>query len=199
MRMNPFIIGLTGGIATGKSVVRELFQNQGCDVFDADACVHELLDADALVIRAVKKAFGERIMGVRGIDRKKLKTIAFSSQRRLHLLERILHPRVLECMCRAIKRSQHEFFVAEIPMLYEKRWDRYVDAVVVAACPVARQVARLRARDKMQISEINRIRSFQMPLKEKMKRADIVIDTDRPRAAVAACARVCIRCFKGEL
>lgn len=178
-----FRLGITGGFATGKSTVAQCFEDLGCPIINADLIVHDLLARDTDTITDVRNLFGDEIFNGIAIDRAKLAQRAFANPEERKALEAILHPRVGAVMQReAMRLEQDDLSLAcfEIPLLYEAGWEDWCDSVIVVACDDETQVTR--AMQKFGISRddaLTRIRS-QMPLDEKKKRADIVIDNTGP-------------------
>lgn len=184
-----FRLGITGGFATGKSTIAQCFEDLGCPIINADLIVHDLLTHDATTITDVRNLFGDGILchpSLREgsqIDRPKLAQRVFANAEERKALEAILHPRVGAVMQReAMRLEQDDLSLAcfEIPLLYEAGWEDWCDSVIVVACDEETQVAR--AMQKLGINReeaLARIRA-QMPLDEKKKRADVVIDNTGP-------------------
>lgn len=184
-----FRLGLTGGFASGKSTVAAIFEELGCPVVSADAIVHDLLTHNETTIDDVRYAFGDDILchpecseGSQ-VDRHKLAQRVFANAEERRTLEAILHPRVGDVMRREAARLEndgHSLACFEIPLLYESNWEDWCDRVIVVTCDEETEIAR--AMQKLSISRdgaLARIRA-QMPLDEKKKRADVVIDNTGP-------------------
>jgi dephospho-CoA kinase len=178
-------IGLTGGIATGKSFVRGRLEELGVPTIDADVLAREAVAPGTPGLAAVVARFGPGILNADGsLDRKALAAIVFNDANARLDLETIVHPRV-----RAATDSwfhslppQTQFAVADIPLLYETRRDRDFDVVVVVACEPATQLQRLMAREGMAKPEALARIAAQLPIAEKVRRADFVIRTDGTKA-----------------
>lgn len=181
--MPLFRLGLTGGFATGKSTVAGIFEELGCPVVSADAIVHDLLSHDTTTINDIRYAFGDGVLNGNSIDRHKLAQRVFTNPAERKTLESILHPRVGDVMKREAARLEqegHTLACFEIPLLYEAGWEAWCDAVLVVDCDESAQVAW--AMSKLGISRddaLARIRA-QLPLAEKKKRADVIIDNTGP-------------------
>lgn len=181
------IIGLTGNPGTGKSTVAAMFQKLGAAVFDSDRAVHDLLERKGACYRAVVREFGERILNEdKGIDRRKLAEVVFNDGRARKKLERIVHPYVGRAMSRWVARPEihrKKVAVMEVPLLFEAGFDKWVDGIVVVRANRSQQIARLKGRLGLSRREaLSRI-AAQMPLKEKIRRADYVVDNRSSRDA----------------
>ena len=180
-------IGLTGNPGTGKSTVAAMFQKLGAAVFDSDRAVHDLLERKGACYRAVVREFGERILNEdKGIDRRKLAAVVFNDGRARKKLERIVHPHVGRAMSRWVVRPEihrKKVAVMEVPLLFEAGFDKWVDGIVVVRANRSQQIARLKGRLGLSRREaLSRI-AAQMPLKEKIRRADYVVDNRSSRDA----------------
>lgn len=180
-------LGLTGGFATGKSTVAQCFEDLGCPIVNADLIVHDLLTHDTTTINDVRNLFGDDVFNGSAIDRSKLAQRVFASAEERKAIEAILHPRVGAVMQReAMRLEQDDLSLAcfEIPLLYEAGWEDWCDSVVVIACDEETQIARAMLKHGLSRGDaIARIRA-QMPIEEKKKRADIVIDNTGPTEAL---------------
>lgn len=174
------IIGLTGGIATGKSTVSAIFQEHGIPVVDADRIAHQLMKKDTEVYRDLVEAFGPEILGPSGeIAREKLGRIVFYDDTQLARLNRIVHPAVKRVMLEQVKQLQSDgsnIIVLDVPLLFESGFDTLCDCTVVVYTEETIQLERLMKRNGISREEALARINAQMPLKEKVKRADVVID-----------------------
>jgi len=176
------VIGLTGGIGSGKSTVSRFLAEVGAVIIDADKVGHELLKLDAEVRREVVAAFGRQILTPDGdINRKKLGGIVFSNPKSLSKLNQIMHPLMYDMVKAQLEEYQRQgvaVMVLEAPLLIEADWTSLVDEVWVT---VASQPTVLRRfKDKFGLSEpeaLARIHS-QLPTEERVKYANVIIDTD---------------------
>ncbi len=184
------VFGITGGIATGKSAVivhaRKLLP--GATVFDADKAARDLTDHDAETQAAIRETFGPEIYSSGDLNRAALRTIIFSDPEKKRALEQILHPRIRRQWASEAesRRAPTEIFLADIPLLYETGGESLCDRVVVVACSAAVQLQRLMARSSLSRDAAESMIAAQMPLTEKMKRADHVIWNNGPEAALAS-------------
>lgn len=188
-------IALTGGIASGKSTVCRLLREwlPRVAIFDCDAAVHQLLDADPQVAARVAEAFGAVALDGRGrVDRGFLRERVFADVAARAQLEAILHPRIreecLDSLAQAAKRGA-ELFVADVPLLFEKGFDFGQTQVLVVAASRATQVKRLKARSGFDDHLIESILAAQLPIQEKMSRADVVFWNEGPPAVLRSQVR----------
>lgn len=175
------IIGLTGGIACGKSNISATLAELGAVIIDGDALARELTVPNGIALPAIRQTFGEGVFSADGtLDRRALGQIVFSDDRAREQLDRLMQPLLLEMIKDGIAdahASGAAVCVLDMPLLYEKGIDSLCDRVWCAWLPADIQLERLMTRDGFTREEaLNRIRS-QMPTDEKAARADIVIDT----------------------
>ena len=189
------ILGLTGGMACGKSTVSRAIRKMwpGSVLFDADACVRHLLESDATVAAEIRTTFGESVVPPTGkIDRDALRAHIFQNPAERKKLEAILHPRVREeCLAsrERARQSGSGLFVADIPLLFEKGFDFGQSAAMLVAASHETQVRRIRARNRFDDPTIEAILAAQLPLQEKLLRADVVFWNEGPQAALLAQVR----------
>ncbi len=174
------IIGLTGGIASGKSTVSKILSEMGIRVVDADLIAREVMDSKDVVDKIVEE-FGEEILNKNGkLDRTKLREIAFSSKERVKLLNSIVHPSVISRFEDEKKKSMitGEMLVFDIPLLYEAKMENLCNRVIVVYVDRETQVKRVMERDGSSRENAENIIENQMPLSEKLARSDIRIKND---------------------
>lgn len=174
------VIGLTGGIASGKSTVAHMFQKHGITVVDADVIAKEAVEKGMPAYRKIAETFGDGVLlDNGGIDRKKLGELVFQNEDKRMQLNAIVHPEVRKTMIKerdeAIQAGER-FVVLDIPLLYESGLEHLTDKVLVVWVPKELQLERLMKRNSLSEEEaLNRIHA-QLPLDEKRKKADAVID-----------------------
>jgi len=175
------VIGLTGGIGSGKSTVSKFLAELEAVIIDADKVGHEVLENDSEAWQQVVDAFGRHIVTPDGeIDRKKLGRIVFKSPEALSRLNRIMHPRIYDAVKAQLGQHQKQganVVVVEAPLLIEAGWTSLVDEVWVTTAPRATVLKRLEQMGLSRAESLARIRS-QLPAKERVKHAEVVIDTD---------------------
>ncbi len=174
----PRVIGLTGGIASGKTLVSRTLQGLGLTVIDADEISHELMAKDEAVKQRVIETFGTQVLTAGGeIDRERLGQMVFQDQEHRQALERIMHPGILAQLSERARKSSTDV-VLDIPLLIELGGHEGVDLVVVVYAARERQIERLMARDGISREEAIRRIEAQLPLEEKIPYADYVINNN---------------------
>jgi dephospho-CoA kinase len=174
-------VGLTGGIACGKSVVRRRLAEAGVPTLDADAVVHRLLGPGTETTEEIGRAFGGGILGPDGaVDRKALGAIVFADDEARARLNAIVHPRVyeaIEAFFESARRSGAPLAVVDAALMVETgSYERY-DRIVVVHCAPAQQLERLVERDGLSRAEAERRVAAQMPIEEKIAYGDELVDT----------------------
>ncbi|HHN66222.1 MAG TPA: dephospho-CoA kinase [Nitrospirae bacterium] len=168
------VVAITGGIGTGKSTVLEIFSELGAQTLSADEIVHQLLRRDDIK-RQIREEFGDDVFSDDEIDRKALAGVAFSSEETRRRLESLLHPHVFQEIEVFIRQHGEDVVVVEIPLLFETESEYRFDYTVTVKAPEDLVYKRLEERG-IPVEEIKRRLSHQMPLEEKIRRADLVID-----------------------
>lgn len=181
------IIGLTGGIATGKSTAAEYLKHKGAEIIDADQISHKVSQKGEKGWQRVVDQFGQEILGEDGeFDREKLAEIVFSDSKKRKKLESLLHPLIIYKM----KEKAYEYLeknkivVFMAPLLYEAGLDRFCDQVWVISSSEQTQVNRLKKRDALSREEALKRINSQMPISQKEKKADLVIENNSTIAAL---------------
>ncbi|MGC1456144.1 MAG: dephospho-CoA kinase [Nitrospirota bacterium] len=193
-RISMLIVGLTGGIASGKGLVARVFKDLGAHVIDADRIVHELLAPDQDAYQDVVDHFGKDIqLPHGGIDRRKLGDIVFSDAEQRAWLNNCLHPRVFAAYTTQVThirdRTPEAIIVFEAALLIETGYNRNLDKIVVVYADQEQQIERLAARDKLTREQALARIASQMPLAEKRGNADYVIDNTGSRDNTERLAR----------
>lgn len=176
------LVGLTGGLATGKSFIAKTLESLGCKVFHADEIGHAVLAPDGEAYGPVVKEFGGGILNEDGtIDRRRLGALVFDNPERLSVLNSLVHPAVFDRQERliraAVARDPESIIVVEAAIMYETGSDARYQKMIVAVCSEEQQIERAMKRDQLTRDEVLARLRRQMPLAEKVKRADFVVDT----------------------
>jgi dephospho-CoA kinase len=173
-------VGLTGGIATGKSTVRRMLEDEGIPVICADELAREAVKQGSSGLGAIRDEFGARMIDETGnLDRAAMAAVVFADLEARNRLEEIIHPVVAKLtkdrlteLCRQGRRVA----VVDVPLLYEKKWTEMFDIIVLVYATPEVQRKRLRDRDDLNDAEISARIESQMPIEKKKELADIVID-----------------------
>jgi len=183
------LVGLTGGVATGKSTVAKMFKQCGAVVIDADQLAHEVVKPGKPAWREIVKTFGKTLLNPdRTLNRRELGALVFGNRIKLRQLERIIHPHVAREQARltkqAAKKDPHAVVIYDVPLLFEAGIDKRADHTIVVTADRDTQIARLKKRNGFSRAEaIRRIRS-QMPLAKKIQRADHALNGTVPHPSL---------------
>jgi dephospho-CoA kinase len=195
-------IGITGGISTGKSTFCDCVRGtlSAAKFFNADQAAHALVEFPE-VRQEIRAEFGSGVFSRDGdLNREKLRAIIFGDATKRRVLERILHPRIRRQWRAEAKRHRNspDFFFADIPLLYETGGETLCDRVVVVACSHQVQVRRLAQRMSINDTEAEQMIRSQMPLDEKIARADHVVWNDGSRGVLMEQARFLIALWQQQ-
>ena len=179
-----YVIGLTGGIGSGKTTVAQMLEQKGAALLSADAVGHEVYLPGRPAWREIVDAFGRKVVAEDGsIDRKKLGAIVFADEEQLKRLNSITHPRMKDLMREKLEAEREhgvEVAVLEAALLFDAGWDDLADEVWVTVAPPEVAASRTAARSGLSVEEaLSRVRA-QMSNEERIGRSQIVIDTDCP-------------------
>jgi dephospho-CoA kinase len=184
------LIGLTGGIASGKSTVGTLLQRAGVDVIDADVLAREAVAVGSVGLDAIRARFGDVVIAADGsLDRQALGAIVFADESARRDLNAIVHPEVARRAAdrlASLRDRGVDVAVYEVPLLFENGLDAMMDATILVACPEEVQLQRLMVRDGLSSDAAHARIASQMPLEEKRRRAGFVIENDGSLDALAA-------------
>jgi dephospho-CoA kinase len=184
-------IGLTGGIASGKSTVASMFAELGAAIIDTDVIAREVIMPGRPALDEIRDAFGAAVMGDDGtLDRSAMRQIVFSDESARRRLEAILHPRIQAETYRQSDQAGGDYQLIVVPLLVESSLKSFVDRILVVDCDEERQIRRLLARDAESALQAQRILASQSSRDERLAIADDVIvndgDLESTRAQVAA-------------
>ncbi|XP_038635371.1 dephospho-CoA kinase domain-containing protein isoform X1 [Scyliorhinus canicula] len=176
-----FLVGLTGGIASGKSTVAAVFRELGCPVVDADQIARQIVEPDSPAYWAIVRSFGEEILlEDKKINREKLGNIIFTDVEKRQLLNSITHPEIHKAMLKQIFKyfiQGYRYVILDVPLLFEtNKLARFMKHTVVVYCDPQAQLTRLMKRNSLTQAEAERRIGAQMPLEQKRKLANHVID-----------------------
>ena len=179
------VIGLTGGIGTGKSTVSQILKDRGFPVIDLDVISHEVIEFPSVVEKIVQN-FGREVLdedeaGNCTISREKLGKIIFADKEKRLALNSIMHPEILKVMHKKIlecKSEKNKIIFVEVQLLFEVQWEKEFDYILLVAAKRDMQVRRVLERDKRSEEEAWNIINSQMSLDEKREKSDFVIEND---------------------
>jgi dephospho-CoA kinase len=198
------LVGLTGGIATGKSTVSALLRELGCEIIDADLLAREVVEPGQPALAQIVTEFGRDVVTAAGaLDRKKLGAIVFANPERRRRLEAITHPAIRDRFQARLDELAERGFVGlvvfDAAVMIESGNYKNMDRLVVVVTDQPTQLARLHGRDGTDDAENRRKVASQMPLAEKAKLADSVIDNSGDREATAEQVRRVFAALMSEL
>lgn len=176
------ILGLTGGIATGKSTVVKVFKELGFPVVDADVIAREVVEVGRPALAKIVSTFGTEMLQPDGsLDRKKLGALVFSDEEKRQKLNALLSPFLREAILSQIekKKDRASLVVVDIPLLYEGGYENDMDQVAVVYVPETIQLDRLMKRDHLTEQEAWQRINSQLSIEQKKQRADIVFDNQK--------------------
>ncbi|KAK0194453.1 CoaE-domain-containing protein [Armillaria mellea] len=180
-----FVVGLTGGIATGKSTVSALLRDKGVPIVDADIIARKVVEPGTTGLKQIVKYFGEEVLSADGsLDRKKLGSVIFNDESKRKRLNAILHPAIRRMMVWEVVKHWfcgRKYCVLDVPLLIEGPIWKWVAQVAVVYCPEEIQLERLMQRDGSTREDASARLSSQLPISDKVKYADIVIDNSSTR------------------
>ncbi|WP_407535838.1 dephospho-CoA kinase [Cetobacterium somerae] len=175
------ILGLTGGIGSGKSTVSKIFLSMGVKVFDADLIAKDILETEQ-VKEEIKEKLGKEFINLKSnsVDKELLKKEIFNNSKKLNILNGIVHPRVVEIYKKKYLefKDKKEIVIFDVPLLFEVNLERYCDKVIVVDIDLKIQIERIKNRDNIDVTLINKIIAAQMSREERNMKADILIENN---------------------
>lgn len=170
------VVGLTGGIGSGKSTVANYFADLKIPVIDTDVIARELVEPGQTALNEIVDTFGREVLTESGkLDRKHLADITFNNSQKLKQLEAILHPKIREEMLARLTSLNAPYAIVVIPLLLETGQQNLVDRILVVDCAENSQIERVQERDQRTVQQIQAIIKKQTDRKEKLKAADDII------------------------
>lgn len=175
------ILGLTGGIGSGKSTVSKIFLSMGIKVFDADLIAKDILETEQ-VKEEIKEKLGKEFINLKSnsVDKELLKKEVFNNSKKLNILNGIVHPRVVDIYKKKYLefKDKKEIVIFDVPLLFEVNLERYCDKVIVVDIDLKVQIERIKNRDNIDVTLINKIIAAQMSREERNMKADILIENN---------------------
>jgi dephospho-CoA kinase len=180
-----FVVGLTGGIGSGKSAAADEFGRLGATIIDTDVISRELTEKGGAAIPEVERVFGRDFVVDGAMDRKRMRDHVFADPGAKRALERLLHPMIRDESARRIASATGPYVVHVVPLLIESPdYRKRVNRVAVVDCPEETQIARVRARSGLSTDEVRAIMRGQISRSERVAAADDVIDNAGTREAL---------------
>jgi dephospho-CoA kinase len=183
------LVGLTGGIACGKSTVAQLLFQRGVPLIDADVLAREIVEPGQPAFNDIVAAFGDVLTPEGQLDRKRLGVVVFADIEKRKALEAMTHPRIFQRFTektQAFEQKKEPVVVYDAALLFERKLADLMNLVIVVTVPPEVQLLRLKTRDALSDEEALRRITAQMPIEEKVKQADFVIDNSGSREQTAA-------------
>jgi dephospho-CoA kinase len=181
MTSGPLQIGITGGIGSGKSLVTKIFSVMGIPVYDADSHAKELMTTDGILVSGIKKEFGDLSYHSNGaLNREYLSHHVFADEKKLKVLNALVHPRVAVDYDKWVKlQVEAPYVLKEAALLFEAASHKVLDKIIVVYAPLEMRIQRVMKRDTQRsVEQIKAIVEKQMPEDEKVKRADYIVVND---------------------
>jgi dephospho-CoA kinase len=176
-------IGLTGGIASGKSTVANFFAALGVPIIDTDVIAREITAAGSSALNEIREAFGEDVIAEDGtLDRARLRKIVFSNDTRRRQLESILHPRIRDAAFEQAEQISSPYVIIVVPLLFESPMKHAMDRILVVDCSEETQLRRLKKRDNEREDQAHRMIAAQASRAQRLSIADDVITNEEDLA-----------------
>ena len=172
-----FVVVLTGGIASGKTAVSDLFAQRGVPVIDTDQIAREIVEPGRPALKRIAEAFGQEFLGADGrLDRKKMRNAIFSSPQQKNRLESILHPEIASEVDQLIAQVKASWCILVVPLLAETRLFSWIDRVLVVDVEESVQIERVMARDKISQEQAQSIMDAQTNRRQRLSMADDILN-----------------------
>ncbi|KPW03750.1 dephospho-CoA kinase [Pseudoalteromonas sp. P1-8] len=185
--MANWVLGLTGGIGSGKSAVSAIFEELGIQVVDADIVAREVVKPGSVGLTKITAHFGDEILTNNGtLDRAKLRAIIFANESQKQWLNNLLHPLIRETMLSQLKQATSHYVILVAPLLFENSLEKYCNHTLLIDVPVDVQITRTTARDNVSVELAEQIIASQMSRADKQQKAGDILDNNRPLEEVKA-------------
>lgn len=179
----PFLVGVTGGIGSGKTLVTDTFASLGIEVVDADIVARDVVAPGTEGLAAIREHFGEQVIANNGeLNRAALRELVFTNEEQKQWLNALLHPLIRTAMATAINAIRSPYGVLAVPLLIENGMQKMVDRIAVVDCPETMQLERALLRDGSSETVIKGIMAAQVSRKQRLDEADDVIDNSQDKA-----------------
>ena len=170
------VVGVTGGIGSGKTLVCKMLAKRGFKVYHADLIAKNLYLTDKKLVKEIAKVYGQNILNYKGkINLPKLKEKIFASKKNYEMINKLVHPAVINFLRREIRKSKYDLVLVEAAVLFESGFNKSFDYIVIVYSNKKNRINRLMVRDESSKTEINHLMKFQIDEKNKMEMSDFVI------------------------
>ena len=174
--MKSFIVGITGGIGSGKSTVSGLLKKHGFEIIDADDVAREVVEPGTDLLNKVVQHFGKKMLNPDGgLNRKKLASVVFSNENERIYLEDLLHPVIITKIQKRVIESESSVVIIVVPLLFESGIYKKCDVVITVSAPIDKSIKRIMERDGLDTDDIKKRIDVQINDKERVSKSDIVI------------------------
>lgn len=185
--MSQIIIGLTGGIGSGKTTVSNYFKEKGITIVDADVIAREVVEPGSPGLKAIVEYFGEAVTDEQGsLNRALLRERVFNNNHEKEWLNNLLHPMIREEMQKQCREASSSYVILSVPLLIENKLNTMVDRVLVVDCSEELQLHRAAGRDEVSREQIKRIMQSQCSREERLAFANEIIDNEQDLAIVSS-------------
>jgi dephospho-CoA kinase len=186
------VVGITGGIGSGKTIIANIFKNLGVPVYEADKAAHLIYEKYPEIVEKARKEFSEEIIDKNGkLNRKRLGEIVFADEKQLGVLNEIVHPFVFRDFEEWLKdKKNHSYILKEAAILFESGSNVNCDKIITVVSPLELRINRIRERDHKSKTEVEMIISKQMSDEEKIERSDFVIYNDERQMVIPQVLRI---------
>jgi len=175
-RKGKLVVGVTGGIGSGKTLVCKMLAKRGFKVYYADRIAKNLYLTDKKLVKEIAKVYGRDILNYKGkINLPKLKEKIFASKKNYEMINNLVHPAVINFLRTEIKKSNYDLVLVEAAVLFESGFNKSLDYIVTIYSNKKNRINRLMVRDESSKTEINHLMKFQIDEKNKMEMSDFVI------------------------
>ena len=180
-----YVVGLTGGIGSGKTTIAAIFAELGAEIINADLLARNVVSPGTKALTSITKRFGKEILRQDGsLDRRKLREVVFKNKGELKWLEKLIHPLIAELLIQNIYSATSPYVILESPLLIETQQKELVDRILVVDLDEATQLNRSMERDGSSEEVIRAIISAQIPRSKRLKAADDIVDNSKSLAEV---------------
>lgn len=181
-----YVVGLTGGIGSGKTTVSQQFETLGIEVVDADLIAKQVVEPGQPCLESLVKALGPAILKPdQSLNRAALRSQMFSDPSIKTQVEAIMHPAIRTALLQGLQAAQSPYVILSAPLLFENKLEAYCHTTLVVDLPIELQISRTTQRDKVSQAEVEKIIEAQIPRSQRLAKADWVLDNSLPKEALA--------------